>query len=347
MVADFDEHIDNKHGRHGDDRKYFPDMVACMDKLVGKVMEKLTALGLRENTLVVVMGGNGTKECFAHILPNGGVYPGGKGSTSDNGIHVPLILSQPGAIPTGTPARPRSYDGLVALTDIHPTISQACGIPIPNAGDLDGISFWPQPSENRARLARPFAPGIMPTRLAPICPCCCAALLTNTSNAMPPTSISPQGPFFHLRSDPLETGGTRKVKAPGWEKYYHCGPDLERFTPEPEAAFDRLGTILDANQYVAVKNLKIQGGAASLTKGDTPTLRAEVSPANATRNNVIWDSSDPAIASIDKFGLLTAHKPGRAKVSVYSWDDAHPVANNSPETFSRKGISASISINVH
>ena len=32
--------------------------------------------------------------------------------------------------------------------------------------------------------------------------------------------------------------------------------------------------------------------------------------------------------------------------NVYSWEDAHPLANNAPETFSRKGISDSIQVRV-
>ena len=40
--------------------RYFGDMVSYMDKLIGKVIQKLEDQGLRENTLVVFVGDNGT-----------------------------------------------------------------------------------------------------------------------------------------------------------------------------------------------------------------------------------------------------------------------------------------------
>jgi arylsulfatase A-like enzyme len=64
----------------GDERRYFPDMLRYTDRMIGRVLDKLDALGLSKNTLVVVMGDNGTKECFAHVLPDGSLYTGGKGS---------------------------------------------------------------------------------------------------------------------------------------------------------------------------------------------------------------------------------------------------------------------------
>ena len=96
-----------------------------MDKLIGNIVSKLDELGLRENTLIVVMGDNGTKECFAHILPDGTIYPGRKGGTMDNGLHVPLILNQLKTIKSGDKQNLRRYDGLVDITDIYPTIAEA------------------------------------------------------------------------------------------------------------------------------------------------------------------------------------------------------------------------------
>ena len=80
--------------------KYFKDMVSYTDKLVGKVVDKLEALGLREKTLVIFTGDNGTYVKIVSDL-NGSKYPGGKGSTRDNGTHVPLVASWPGTAPAG------------------------------------------------------------------------------------------------------------------------------------------------------------------------------------------------------------------------------------------------------
>ena len=88
---------DNSYGAFkGDDRRYYPDMVAYMDKLIGKVINKLDQLGLRENTLIVLMGDNGTKACFSYTLADGSEFIGGKGHAKVNGLQVPLMLSMPG-----------------------------------------------------------------------------------------------------------------------------------------------------------------------------------------------------------------------------------------------------------
>ncbi|GAF02688.1 arylsulfatase precursor [Saccharicrinis fermentans DSM 9555 = JCM 21142] len=70
----FDEGRNAHNSKKGDDKKYFPDMISYMDKLIGKVVAKLDELHLRENTLIVVMGDNGTKECFAHVFSDGKIY---------------------------------------------------------------------------------------------------------------------------------------------------------------------------------------------------------------------------------------------------------------------------------
>jgi hypothetical protein len=333
-----DDAIDN------DDRKYFPEMIAYADKLVGTIIDKLELLGLRKNTVIVVMADNGTKECFTHILPDGSAYPGGKGKTTDNGTHVPLILSLPGTITPGSSNTGRVYDGLVDLADIYPTLCEAAGIVPPNAGGLDGISFWPQAlgkTDAHRQSSYVWYNANTPATDK-------SALLEYAFDRdfklYAPHKGFPKGRFFDLRTARLETSGSTKIKGPGWEQWYHSGLDLDQLTVEQEAAYDRLGNVLAAHRYVAVKGLKISKRSVSLTKGQIAELQVEILPANATRNNVIWESSDPAIASIDKFGMITAHKPGEVKVSVYSWDDAHPVANNAPETFSRKGISDSIAV---
>ena len=41
-----------------DMRDYLPDMIRYTDKLIGRVVDKIDELGLRENTLIMVMGDN-------------------------------------------------------------------------------------------------------------------------------------------------------------------------------------------------------------------------------------------------------------------------------------------------
>lgn len=118
--------------------KYFPDMVAYVDRIVGKIVATLNETGLREDTLVIFTGDNGTHPMIKSVL-NGKNYPGGKGSTTDNGTHVPFIASWPGRIPAAT-----VVDDLVDFSDILPTIAAAATISKQHEGwPLDGHSFLP------------------------------------------------------------------------------------------------------------------------------------------------------------------------------------------------------------
>lgn len=117
------------------DPKYFGDMVRYTDKIVGKILAKLDALGLRENTLVLFTGDNGTDKPVVSML-HGQPMRGGKGLMTDAGTRVPLIASWPGKIPAGLVC-----DDLVDFSDFVPTLCEATGTRVP-AGD--GRSFLPQ-----------------------------------------------------------------------------------------------------------------------------------------------------------------------------------------------------------
>ena len=250
----------NEYGSFkGDDRRYFPDMVAYMDKMIGNIIDKLDDLNLRENTLIVLMGDNGTKSAYSYTLSDGTEFIGGKGECRANGLQVPLLLSQPGTIAPGI-----EYNGLINLTDIFPTICDAAGLEIPNADDLDGISFWPQAIDNTATAHRDhiytwynankpmtdtrklvqYAQEIDFKRYAP-------------DENDPPNF--PQGRFFDLRTDPLELEDAyNNTVDTGLNIILRSGLDLEALTPEQQSAYDRLGAVLANNAKVTITNLGIR-----------------------------------------------------------------------------------------
>lgn len=59
------------------------------------------------------------------------------------------------------------------------------------------------------------------------------------------------------------------------------------------------------------KSLKIINKTSTLIVDQQQQLSYQLRPANTTRSGVIWESSNPAIASVDKFGQITAHKLGQ------------------------------------
>ncbi len=114
----------------------YPAMVSRMDDDVGRIVAKLEALDLRKRTLVIFTSDNGTKKTFTMMMKDGSTYPGGKGLTSDTGVHVPLIVSQPGRVPVGV------CDALVDFTDFFPTISEVLGVKLSPDVPCDGQSFF-------------------------------------------------------------------------------------------------------------------------------------------------------------------------------------------------------------
>lgn len=113
----------------------FRDMVAYADTLVGKLLDALTTAGVRDDTLVLVLGDNGTGKPIVSRF-RGRDFPGGKGGRTSSGSHVPLIVSWPRRAAAG-----RVSDGLVAAVDFLPTVADAAGIPIPPTAVIDGVSF--------------------------------------------------------------------------------------------------------------------------------------------------------------------------------------------------------------
>ena len=131
--------INSGKGRNkGSDKRFYPDMMAYTDKMVGKILDKIDELGLADNTIVILMGDNGS-HIVDYYMADGSVWHGYKGTHKDAGLHVPLLIRAPGKIPAGT-----KYDGLTYVTDILPMLCDGANVEIPNRADLDGISFWDQ-----------------------------------------------------------------------------------------------------------------------------------------------------------------------------------------------------------
>jgi arylsulfatase A len=125
-------------------RKHFGEMTTYMDKLIGKLVDRVDELGLRDRTLILFLGDNGTGRGTSSQMGSHTVI-GGKGSTTAEGMRVPLIANWPGRTAAG-----KVVGDLVDSTDFLPTICDAAGL-TPPAG-IDGRSFFPQ---LRGQVGRP------------------------------------------------------------------------------------------------------------------------------------------------------------------------------------------------
>ena len=123
---------------HKGDPKYFPDMLAYLDKQIGSMLQTLDDLGIAENTIVIFLADNGTDSGLVNSWGDGKSIAGGKGSMTDRGTHVPLIVRWPGRIQAGS-----TCGDLVDLTDFLPTLCELTGASLPDA-KIHGRSFAPQ-----------------------------------------------------------------------------------------------------------------------------------------------------------------------------------------------------------
>lgn len=116
----------------GNEQQNFGYMVQYMDRMVGRLLDRLDALDLTDNTLVIFTADNGTNRRI-YSLRNGERVRGGKGLPTLTGTHVPLMMRWPGNIPAG-----ERRGGLFDFTDVLPTIAEAASLPV--AGDVAGVS---------------------------------------------------------------------------------------------------------------------------------------------------------------------------------------------------------------
>lgn len=103
--------------------------VSFLDARVGRLMQQLDALHLKEKTIVVLWGDNGWK------LGTHGSWC--KHSNFEDDTRVPLIISVPGMKTAG-----RHTNALVESVDLYPALCELCGLDLPDQ-PLEGTSLVP------------------------------------------------------------------------------------------------------------------------------------------------------------------------------------------------------------
>jgi arylsulfatase A len=122
-----------------DSKDLFGDNILYMDKLVGKLVAELDALKLRENTVIIFMGDNGTGKGQNSLSTIGGRNLSGiKGSMLECGGLVPMIANWPGKTPAG-----KVSADLIDSSDFLTTFAELSGGSLPKDTIFDGQSFAP------------------------------------------------------------------------------------------------------------------------------------------------------------------------------------------------------------
>lgn len=183
----------------------FADMLRYADRQVGEIARELAALGLSDNTLLLVASDNGTEQSLS-TRRNGRIVHGGLYKLTEAGGDVMMLAHCPALIPGGRVLP------LADFTDIYPSICEFADVPLDPRHQPDGVSFT-------SCLLDPSAPPHREWILNEY----------HTTRVVRDTrfKLYSEGPFFDANADPDET------------------TDLAQDTrPEIIAARDRLRTVL-------------------------------------------------------------------------------------------------------
>jgi len=124
-------------------------MIYGMDVGIGRILEKIEAMGELDNTMILYGSDNGQARgpyCndfgmkpgrfFGVPVPGNGPLQGCKWTPWEGGVRVPFIVRMPGATKGST-------DVLVSMLDVMPTLLDFANIEAPESMKLDGRSFLP------------------------------------------------------------------------------------------------------------------------------------------------------------------------------------------------------------
>lgn len=108
-------------------------MCENVDWNVGRLLKKLDALKIADNTIVIYFCDNG---------PNGNRWNGGmkgvKGSTDEGGVRSPFVIRWPGKVEAGT-----QISQIAGAIDLLPTLAALADVPVVSTKPFDGLNLKP------------------------------------------------------------------------------------------------------------------------------------------------------------------------------------------------------------
>lgn len=140
---DFSDYRESGYGIHGYHSHLLPKdkmkknmavyygMISCLDKYIGKILDKLDELGLADDTVIVFTTDHG------HFFGQHGLaYKGG--FHYEDLIKLPFIVRYPRRVPAG-----KNSDALQSLVDLAPTFLKLTDLPVPRAmTGVDQSDVW-------------------------------------------------------------------------------------------------------------------------------------------------------------------------------------------------------------
>jgi arylsulfatase len=115
----------------------YGDVIEEIDWSVGEIVKTVDRLGLAENTLVIFTNDNGPFLSYGSHAGSSGELRGGKLTTFEGGVRVPMVARWPGKVPAG-----RDCDTPLMSIDLLPTFCNLADAKLP-AKKIDGLDVGP------------------------------------------------------------------------------------------------------------------------------------------------------------------------------------------------------------
>ncbi|WP_243438690.1 arylsulfatase [Fundidesulfovibrio soli] len=222
----------------------YADSVVELDTRIGRIMDKLRALGLDKNTIVFFTTDNGA---WQDVYPDAGYTPfrGTKGTVREGGNRVPAIAWMPGKIKANT----KNHD-IVGGLDLMSTFATLAGLKLPEK-DREGQPIIFDSFDMSPML---FGTGKSARK----------SWFYFTENELSPGAVRAGNykAVFNLRGDDGQATGGLAVDANlGWkgpEKYVATAPQIFDLWQDPQERYDifmnnyteRTWTLVTFNQEV-------------------------------------------------------------------------------------------------
>jgi arylsulfatase len=116
-------------------RGLYGDVIEEIDWSVGEIVKAIDQYNLTNNTLVIFTNDNGPFLSYGTHAGQSGVLRGGKLTTFEGGVRVPMVARWPGTIPAG-----RTCTAPIISIDLLPTFCHLAGSPLPHK-PIDGINI--------------------------------------------------------------------------------------------------------------------------------------------------------------------------------------------------------------
>ena len=128
------------YGSQKESHAAFAAMINLLDDQVGEIVDKVTELGIADNTIIIFSSDNGAHAeggADPKFFNSTGGLRGIKRDLYEGGVRVPMIVKWPGVVEAG-----RQSEHISAFWDVLPTVADIVNVTAPDS--IDGISFLPE-----------------------------------------------------------------------------------------------------------------------------------------------------------------------------------------------------------